>query len=205
MALPHIIPIDPILMRHAFDDPDWIFEPKFDGYRGVLYIDGNESYIRSKRNKPLRAFNDLAHKIRKELKVKAAIMDGEITVLDAKTGYSDFKALHSRKGTPVYMAFDLLWLGQRDLTALPLIERKKKLRSLTRAEGWIRFVQHITGQGQMFMDQIVAAGLEGMVAKEKNGIYAPRTNWMKIINPNIKEQRRARSKMFNRYRGKENA
>jgi bifunctional non-homologous end joining protein LigD len=145
MALPDIVPIDPILLRSPFDDPDWIYEPKWDGYRGLLYVDEAESYFRSKKNKPLAAFNSLSANARKELRTTSAIFDGEITVLNTATGYSDFDALHRHQGTPIYMAFDLLWHNGQDLRQLRLIERKQLLQPLTRPDGWIRFGDFVPG------------------------------------------------------------
>lgn len=202
MKLPRITPIHPILMRNPFDDPDWIFEPKFDGFRGILYIDGDESCFRSKKDRPLIAFRELATKIRRELKVTSAIIDGEIAILNPNTGYSDFNALMRRKGPAVYMAFDLLWIGGNNLTAESLMECKQKLRALIREEGWARLVPYLADHGKKFMDQIVAAELEGMIAKQKMGVYTPQTRWMKIYNPNLKNERQQRAKRFGRFRNK---
>jgi ATP-dependent DNA ligase len=59
-VLPTIEPIVPVAGTPLLNDPRWIYEPKFDGFRGILYISGRECYIRSKRNKVLSRFADLA-------------------------------------------------------------------------------------------------------------------------------------------------
>jgi ATP-dependent DNA ligase len=200
LNLPRIAPIIPRLSKHPFDNPKCIYEPKFDGFRGILYIDNEESHFRSKHGNILNFYAGLAKKVRQELGVTAAILDGEIAVLDPKTGQADFNALHRHLALAVYMAFDLVWLGSQNLAHLKLTERKKLLRALIRQEGWIKFVDSVDGQGKLFMDQIVAAGVEGMVAKEKNGIYAKRTVWRKVLNPNLMEEKRRRARMFNKFR-----
>jgi bifunctional non-homologous end joining protein LigD len=97
-------------------DPGWIYEPKFDGFRGVLYVTGRECYIRSKRGKVLSKFADLALRVGAELHARDAIIDGEVVALDDE-GRMDFRALLAGKGWLHYAAFDLLWLNGRDLRA----------------------------------------------------------------------------------------
>jgi ATP-dependent DNA ligase len=62
-AVPTIEPIVPVTGTPLLHDPQWIYEPKFDGFRGVLYISGRECYIRSKRSKVLSRFADLALRV----------------------------------------------------------------------------------------------------------------------------------------------
>lgn len=107
-----------------------------------------------------------------------------------------------REGTPVYMAFDLMWIGGQDLRPLKLMERKQLLRALTKDKGWIKSVEYVERDGKKFMDQIVAAGHEGMVAKKKNDTYSQSTRWEKVLNSDIMAQRRARSKLFNMFRNR---
>lgn len=63
----------------------------------------------------------------------------------------------------------------------------------------------VAGQGIRFMHQVVVAGLEGMIAKEKNEKYGRRTRWFKILNPDLVIERRVRAQMFNGYRSKQKA
>jgi bifunctional non-homologous end joining protein LigD len=96
----------------SLHDPQWIYEPKFDGFRGVFYISGRECFIRSKRNKVLGRFADLALGVRAELHARDAILDGEVVALDDE-GRMDFRALLASRGWLHYAAFDLLWLNGR--------------------------------------------------------------------------------------------
>lgn len=124
-----IVPIVPVSGTPLLHDPQWIYEPKFDGFRGVLYIRGRECFIRSKQGKVLSRFADLALPVGAELHARDAILDGEVVALDDE-GRMDFRALLASHGWLHYAAFDLLWLNGKDLRALPLIKRKRKLEQL---------------------------------------------------------------------------
>jgi ATP-dependent DNA ligase len=128
-ALPTIEPIVPVAGSAPLNDPRWIYEPKFDGFRGVLYLCRGECYVRSKRNNVLRRFAEFAQRIRDELEVKDAILDGEVVSMDDE-GRMDFRALLAGKGWLHYAAFDLLWLNGKDLRAQQLIKRKRRLEQL---------------------------------------------------------------------------
>jgi bifunctional non-homologous end joining protein LigD len=99
-------------VEKAFDHPDYIFELKHDGFRAVVYLQNGECKILSRNLNDMR-FASLKEALAK-LPVQNAILDGEIVCLD-KNGVSRFYQLLSHKGTPVYYAFDLLWLNGEDL------------------------------------------------------------------------------------------
>ena len=120
-----------------------------------------------------------------KLPVQSAILDGEVVCLD-EHGVSQFNELFSRKGKPVFYAFDLLFLNGHDLRNSPLIERKQRLHQLIEKSLFTRIIyaQHIEGQGKAFFKEICARDLEGIVAKRKFGIYKSNgTGWLKIKNP----------------------
>jgi bifunctional non-homologous end joining protein LigD len=119
----------PVAGSPPLHDPQWIYEPKFDGFRGVLYVSGRECYIRSKRGNVLSRFADLALRVGAELHAREAILDGEVVALDDE-GRMDFRRLLAGRGWLHYAAFDVLWLNGRDLRAQPLIKRKRKLEQL---------------------------------------------------------------------------
>jgi hypothetical protein len=121
--------IVPIAGSPPLNDPRWIYEPKFDGFRGMLYVSGRECYIRSKRGKVLSRFADLAFRVGAELHAQDAILDGEVVALDDE-GRMDFRALLVSRGSLHYAAFDLPWLNGRDLRGQPLIKRKRRLEQL---------------------------------------------------------------------------
>jgi len=171
------------LVRQPFDHPDYIFELKHDGFRAVAYLQNCECKLISRNQRNL-GFETLKRSLVR-LPVQNAIIDGEIICLDAK-GVSQFNQLLSRKGEPVFYAFDLLWLDGEDLRGMPLIERKKQLARLVRAAKCSRllYAQHIEQHGKGFFAEICARDLEGIVAKRKLGIYKDdATGWLKLKNP----------------------
>ena len=123
------------------------------------------------------------------------MLDGEIVIFDGE-GRPDFHALASRAAlhktseiqraamtSPVtYVVFDLLAAGGHDLRALPLLERKQLLKRLLPSVGPLRFGDHIPEQGEALLAQIVARGLEGVVAKKANSPYRSKRSgdWLKI-------------------------
>jgi bifunctional non-homologous end joining protein LigD len=101
--LPTIEPILVVTGSPPLHDPNWIYEPKFDGWRGTLYLDRHASYIRSKRANVLRRFWELAGRLRAELQIRDAILDGEVVALDEE-GRMSFNMLQRGRGHLHYVA-----------------------------------------------------------------------------------------------------
>ena len=116
------------LVRQPFDDPDFLFELKHDGFRALAHIWDGKCELVSRHRNPYKLFQELRDNLA-TLKVENAIIDGELVCLDSE-GRSIFNELLFRRGCPTFYAFDLLYLNDRDLRQLPLIERKQKLRAL---------------------------------------------------------------------------
>jgi|SRR5580692_2226236 bifunctional non-homologous end joining protein LigD len=95
-----------------FDHPHYIFELKHDGFRAVAYIDADDCKLISRNSNAFPSFASLKESLCK-LPVDNAILDEEIICMD-KVGRSQFNELLSRKGAPVFYAFDLLWLDGED-------------------------------------------------------------------------------------------
>ena len=180
--LPRIHPMRLRSVKEPFDNPDYVFELKHDGFRALAYIQNGECKLIS-RNLNNLSFNSLKKSLAK-LPVKNVIIDGEIVILDDR-GVSQFNQLLNRKAEPILYAFDLLWLDDDDLRRLPLIVRKKRLHDLIRSSdgGRILYAQHVEGEGKRVFEEICARDLEGIVAKRKRGIYKHDGNgWLKIKN-----------------------
>ncbi len=153
----------------------WLHEMKYDGYRTLVAIGGGEAraYTRSGLD-----WSDRFPSILKDaakLKVRAALIDGEAVVLDAD-GKSSFQALQGAlKGAPAtidYYAFDLLELDGEDLTGLPLVDRKARLKAILPAKSaHIRFSDHIQGSGEKLLNSFCQAGLEGVISKLASSKY----------------------------------
>jgi bifunctional non-homologous end joining protein LigD len=181
-VLPRIRPTRLRSIKEPFDDPDYIFELKHDGFRAIAYVQKHECKLVSRNLKYLR-FASLATALGK-LPVLDAIIDGEIVCLDEQ-GVSQFNRLLSSKAEPVLYAFDLLWLDGEDLRGWPLVARKERLYDLVRSSECDRIIyaQHIESTGKQFFKEICARDLEGIVAKRKLGSYREdRPDWLKIKN-----------------------
>jgi hypothetical protein len=116
------------LVREPFDHPDYLFELKHDGFRALAYISEGHCELVSRRRNAYKSFGELRENLG-ALKVKDAVIDGELVCLDSK-GRSIFNELLFRRGCSVFYAFDILYLNDCDLRQLPLIERKEILRNV---------------------------------------------------------------------------
>lgn len=165
----------------------WLHEMKYDGYRTLVSVGAGEAraYTRSGLDWSDRFPSILMDAAK--LKVRSALIDGEAVVLDAN-GKSSFQALQGAlKGAPAtidYFAFDLLELDGQDLTGLPLIERKKKLRAIVPPTSeHLRYSDHIQGNGEKLLNSFCQAGLEGVVSKHHAAdLPAPATSTVAISN-----------------------
>ena len=128
IVLPRIQPMRLTRVAKPFDDPDYVFELKHDGFRALAYIEAGECKLVSRNSNQFKSFVSLKESLGK-IPIKNAILDGEVVCLDSN-GVSKFNELMSRKGKPVFYVFDLLWLDGKDLRSLPLIERKQRLYEL---------------------------------------------------------------------------
>lgn len=182
--------IQPMLAKEAvkpFDNKDWIFEIKWDGYRAIAEIqDGAVQLYSRNGNSFLQAYPVIADALRK-LKINA-VLDGEIVLLNEK-GFPDFQKLQdydSNQHLPIcYYAFDVLEINGETQYHLTLIERKNKLRKIIGKGKLVRYSDHVEEEGKDFFFEAVQKDLEGVMAKNKNSLYYPgkRTSeWLKVKN-----------------------
>jgi bifunctional non-homologous end joining protein LigD len=94
-------------VKEPIGHPNWIYELKHDGFRGILYVDREQAWLVSRKGKKFRQFDPVLKQVLRCLKGQRAILDGEIVVLDEK-GRSNFYDLMAHRGEPRYYAFDLL-------------------------------------------------------------------------------------------------
>ncbi len=181
----------------AFDDPDWLFEIKWDGYRAVAFIDDGHVRLVSRSQNDLTAqFAELGT-LPQFVKAERAILDGEIVALDEegrpsfslmqqRTGFQPGKRrLARREGVPVvYYAFDLLYLDGLDLRRVGLEQRKQLLQDRIAAgqSGVIHFSDHYAEKGLDLFEAAKQRGLEGIVAKKRSSAYQEKrsSDWLKI-------------------------
>jgi bifunctional non-homologous end joining protein LigD len=199
MPLPQVQPIIPISRKEPFDDPDWLFEFKYDGFRAQLYLEQGRSHFVSRRGNVLSRFDALARAVAAEFEVTEAIFDGEVIVAD-ETGRPLFYDLLRRTRRPAYVAFDLLWLNGTDLRSLPLSERRRRLRHiLPVASSGVSEALSVESRGRELFELMCSHDLEGIVAKRLADPYEPRTRWFKVKNPDY-SQKEGRGELFNRQR-----
>ena len=174
--LPAFVP--PQLCSIAQSPPegdDWIYEVKYDGYRLELAVAGGQAIVYTRSGLDwTKRFPGLAAAAA-ALPCRSALIDGEAVVLDEK-GVSQFPALVSalerHSDEIVFYAFDILSLDGKDLRKQPLAERQKALRKLIpETAPRIRVAEHIAGDGARVFEQAVAAGAEGIVAKDRTAPY----------------------------------
>jgi len=193
--LPQISPSPLTSLKEPVGDPNWIYELKHDGFRGVLYMDRDQAWLVSGKGKKFRQFDPLVKQVLRCLKGQRSILDGEIVVLDEK-GRSNFHDLMARRGEPRYYAFDLMWLNGIDLRSRPLLDRKRRLhRLIPPNDSRLLYVDHLEGDGQRFFELVCEQDLEGVICKPKTSPY-PFT-WVKVKNPNY-SQAVGRQEMFDR-------
>ena len=185
-----ISPMLATLVDAPFDDPAWLFEVKWDGFRAIASIDAEGTVTLTSRNglDLVKRFKTLGS-IGTAFRSLPVIVDGEICALDAQ-GRSSFQALQQvdmtarGKGrTPLtYVAFDLLYADGRDLRALPLEERKAKLEKLIVPDRGVLYSKHIVGRGKEFFALAQREKLEGIIGKRRDSPYrmARSRDWFKI-------------------------
>jgi bifunctional non-homologous end joining protein LigD len=185
-----ISPMLATLVDTPFDDPAWLFEVKWDGFRAIASIDEKGAVTLTSRNglDLLRRFKEL-DAIGAAFRSLPAIVDGEICALDAE-GRSSFQALQQidmvargKSRAPLtFVAFDLLYADGRDLRAVPLEERKAKLESLIVPDHGVLYSKHIVGRGKDFFALAQHEGLEGIIGKRRDSPYrmSRSRDWFKL-------------------------
>ena len=190
MRLPMEPPIEPMLAKAVGELPegeDWLFEPKWDGFRAIVFRDGDELLIQSRDRKPLdRYFPELAEPLYANLPPRC-VLDGEIVI--AREGTLDFDALLLRihpaasrvallaERTPAsYVAWDLLAEGDEDLRATPQAIRRERLEAALSGARPPVHLTPLTRDRALAADwfaRFEGAGLDGVVAKDATAVYEP--------------------------------
>ena len=191
------------LIAEPFSHPDWLFEPKLDGFRALAFLRDGDVTLLSRNGTDLTGYypavvEELAAQPEAEM-----VLDGEVVALD-EGGLPNFGLLqrsvdlgkHGRAihiETPeniVYYPFDLLYLNGSSLHKVPLSERKALLTRTVVPGSAIQPVEYVSGEGDQFFHAAVQLGLEGMVAKNRDSIYEPgaRTRaWLKVKGEEAQE------------------
>lgn len=197
-ALPLIDPVLPKVGKAPLDDPEFIYDLKYDGFRGIYYRSTGTNEIRSKNDKRLDLFRALETKLAKCIQRKDVILDGEVCSLNSENR-PIFDDLMAWRGNIVYIAFDILWLAGQDLRGLPLEERKKILEGFVKDKmECIRLAISAAGKGTKLLSLTRQHDLEGLIAKRAESAYTKRTQWIKILNPGYTQKKDRHRRFANR-------
>ena len=205
-----IKPMLSTLVDEAFNSKDWVFEVKWDGVRSILFFNrlNNTLELQSRNGRFItHRYPELVMTLKSEqitsssqsaIKCKeSAILDGEIVVLDKKTGIPSFQnhqrrmnidsireiEIFSRQLPATYYFFDILYLDERNLQDLPFLERRRILSDVVRENTRIKKSDFIEERGKEVFDTTKRMGLEGLIAKHKSSKYVQgirSRDWLKI-------------------------
>src|SRR5688572_20126384 len=183
----HIEPMLATLASKPFDDDDWLFEIKWDGFRLQAVVDNGKVKTWTRSLKDAETYFPNLVTPPRWIEAQQAIVDGEVVALD-EDGRPDFSLLQTKLGQKgasglAYQAFDLLYLDGRSLLNVPPEDRKRLLKSVLREHPRVRFAAHIEREGKAFHAAATASGLEGIVAKLRRSPYEPgrrSPGWLKI-------------------------
>jgi bifunctional non-homologous end joining protein LigD len=187
-----IAPMLATLVAGPFDDPDYLFEVKWDGFRVEAVVDGDSVRIWTRGQQDAEGYFGPFLAPSTWIAARDAIVDGEVIAL-GDDGEPDFALLQDRirrrkdvrpaVGGLVYQVFDLLWLDGRSMLDLPLVERKTALRSILRDDPRVRLSEHVDERGVAFFEAAKVRGLEGIMAKDRRSPYLPGARsmaWQKV-------------------------
>ena len=178
--------------EEPFDDKDWLFEIKWDGYRAITEKNKNHIALYSRNGLTFENTYPIVVDQLKQIK-EDVVLDGEIVVLNDE-GHPSFQLLQhysENADRPIqYHVFDLLHLNGHDTTGLTLAERKELLSQIIPENDIIKYSDHILEKGKAFFQVSTENNLEGIIAKKINSKYYPgkRTSeWLKIKNHDTQE------------------
>src|SRR5689334_24920639 len=179
----------------AFSDDEWIFELKLDGYRLLAAKRGNDVVLLTRNGLDYTDVFPEVVRAMKALPHDACILDGEVVVMDAQ-GKPSFARLQRRgrltnsldigqaavELPATFFAFDLIAFEDYDLRGVPLLERRRLLTEVVPKLGAVRALDYIAREGELMFREVTNLGLEGIVAKRADSVYAPRRSpsWLKI-------------------------
>ena len=187
--------IKPMLAKlhdKAFNDAEWVYEIKWDGYRAIADIGKNEIKLYSRNGLSFKTDYPAVYEELKKIK-KNVVLDGEIVALDSE-GKPAFQLIQQyaqdQSVALCYYVFDCLYVNGKSIENKPLLERKQILKDLLPESDVIKYCDHIAEKGKEFFAAVKKQGLEGMIAKRADGIYtegARSNEWLKVKNVIMEE------------------
>lgn len=173
------------LVDKPFDEPGWLFEVKWDGYRSIIYLNNGGVDMRSRNNKDFNEKFYPVFDVLKNWKINA-VLDGEIMVLNEE-GVSNFGNLQNWRseadGQLILYLFDVLWLEGYDITGLALSQRREILSAVMPSLDNVRLSESFDAGAAEFFEVAKQMNLEGIIAKKADSKYLPGARskeWLKI-------------------------
>ena len=179
--------------RRPFDSHDHVFEPKWDGIRALAFVQDGVVRLQSRNLRNITPQFPEVAELPTHLKVDGVVLDGELVCLD-EHGRQSFSRIQQRfhmarrgTGEPVLPAqftpFDVLYQHGKSVMERPLLERKALLNEVLEPSDGVQICEFVENDGLAFFQAALNVGLEGMVAKQKSGLYYPgrrSSDWLKI-------------------------
>jgi bifunctional non-homologous end joining protein LigD len=183
--IPRVQPMLATLVKEPFDQPGWVYEEKYDGYRILAYKEGRRVTLLSRNAKDRTAHFDAVAQAVSELPYETLLLDGEVVAFDGQ-GVSRFQLLQNLAGKPRYAVFDCLYMDGRDLRKEPLRLRRQELEKVLK--------KPVGKQPRLFTSARLAAdglkayeiakrkGFEGVLAKDESSFYVQGRSmkWLKF-------------------------
>lgn len=176
------------LVHTVPNEEDWLYELKYDGYRIVAFVEGNNVRLMTRNgNDLIKRFYTIATSLTELAAGRAMVLDGEIAITN-ESGKTDFQALQNYLKSPkdqnlTYIVFDLLALDGIDLRGRRLIERKEMLETLMEgAPSNLYYSRHVKGSGKESFAAACRSDMEGIIGKRAESIYSGKKNdnWIKL-------------------------
>ncbi len=173
------------LVDKPFNNAEWQYEIKWDGYRTIAFCNKTKVELKSRNDKSYNEKFYPVHKAVQDWNINA-VVDGEVVVLN-ENGKSIFGALQNWRseadGEIYYYVFDILWLNGKDLMQIPLSERRNILKQMIPENNIIRLSENFEVSGIEFFETAKKMGLEGIIAKKSDSTYSPGIRskaWLKV-------------------------
>jgi bifunctional non-homologous end joining protein LigD len=188
----HIKPMLAKLHDEPFNDPDWIYEIKWDGYRAIADVNKKDLRLYSRNGLSFKEDYPPIYEELKKIK-KDVVLDGEIVAFDAggKPAFQLLQQYEQDQSVPIcYYVFDCLQVNGKSIENKTLLERKNILENLLPKSDIVMYCDHVAEKGKEFFKALKKKGLEGMIAKRADSIYNENirsSNWLKVKNVIMEE------------------
>lgn len=177
-----VAPMKATLGELPIDDERWAFEIKYDGYRTLAFVDGDDVRLQSTNRRDVTATYPELADLPAGVHADSAVLDGELVVLD-DDGRPRFDLVQRHERPAVLFVFDVLRVGEHDTIGLPYEDRRRLLEQLVEPGDHWSVPSYRVGGGADLLDATGEQGLEGIIAKRLGSPYVPgkrSANWRKI-------------------------